>query len=99
MAGWKRTSSISWGVSRGGPSAPVAAKLAGAVAADDSGEGPRPDLLGRELAFGHAASPLWLWAVMRAAACTLTRPIGKRAPATGNGAQPRSEEHTSELQS
>jgi len=37
------------------------ADLAGAVAADDSGEGPRPDLLGREPAFGHAGqSPLAL---------------------------------------
>ena len=33
-----------------------AADLAGAVAAHDPGEGPRPDLLGREPAFGHAAS-------------------------------------------
>jgi plastocyanin len=72
-----------------------AADLAGAVAADDSGEGPRPDLLGREPAFGHAASPLWLWAVMRAAACTLTRSIGKREPAAhrrgSSGSQPAEE--------
>jgi hypothetical protein len=33
-----------------------AADLAGAVAAHDPCEGPRPDLLGREPAFGHAAS-------------------------------------------
>jgi hypothetical protein len=40
----------------GGGPLQQAADLAGAVAADDPGEGPRPDLLGREPAFGHAAS-------------------------------------------
>jgi hypothetical protein len=40
----------------GGGPLQQAADLARAVAADDPGEGPRPDLLGRERAFGHAAS-------------------------------------------
>jgi len=45
----------------GGDPFQEAADLAAAVAADDPGEGPRPDLLGREPAFGHAArSPLAL---------------------------------------
>jgi hypothetical protein len=37
----------------GGDPLQEAADLAGAVTADDPGEGPRPDLFGRESAFGH----------------------------------------------
>jgi hypothetical protein len=62
-----------------------AADLAGAVAADDPGEGPRPDLLGREPGFGHAASsPLALGGL--ASSSVYLDPADWQ---TGSQAQPR----------
>jgi hypothetical protein len=59
----------------GGDPFQQAADLARAVPADDPGEGPRPDLLGREPAFGHAASsPLALGG--HASSSVLLDPVG-----------------------
>jgi hypothetical protein len=59
-----------------------AADLARAVAAHDPGEGPRPDLLGREPAFGHAASsPLALGGL--ASSSVLLEPVDWQTGTSG----------------
>jgi hypothetical protein len=49
------------------------ADLAPLVPTDDPGEGPRPDLLGREPAFGHGARFPVAWAVMATSSVLLDR--------------------------
>jgi plastocyanin len=72
-----------------------AADLATLVPTDDPGEGPRPDLFGREPAFGHGARFPGAWAVM-ATSSVLLDPVGWQTGTTGAAARfswwPSSEE-------
>jgi hypothetical protein len=64
-----------------------AADLATLVPADDPGEGPRPDLVGREPTFGHGARFPVAWAVM-AKSSVLLDPPAWQTEIDGNGPPP-----------
>ena len=72
-----------------------AANLAPLVPTNDPAEGPRPDLLGREPAFGHGARFPVAWAVMATSSVLLDR-VGWQTGTTGQPARflwwPSSEE-------
>jgi len=63
-----------------------AANLAPLVPTNDPAEGPRPDLLGREPAFGHGARFPVAWAVMATSSVLLDR-VGWQTGTTGQPAR------------